>query len=144
MGKEKNPSTVTRLTKEKMSKLSPEELAEYASSLAAEADGLKSTADNLQKANVDLEKDNEAKTSKLKALEKKAKKERPVTFEIEESDDKNGEYEFTAPTLTWDDNNVYDIRKLSESNEKADTQLFDEICAKLVQRNSGLVRRKGD
>jgi len=129
MGKKNTKaSAVTRLTAEEIGKLSPEELREYASKLSENADA--------------LEKDNAAKSKELKALAVKTKTLKPVSFEVESEDGKKTlTYEFTAPSLTWDENNrVYNIRKLSESESKADQQLYEEICAKLVQRNSGLVR----
>lgn len=85
--------------------------------------------------------------SELKSVRKKEKATKPVSFEVESEEDPNKTltYEFTAPALTWDDHQVYNIRELSESKEKAGQQLFEEICAKLVQRQSGLVRlRKED
>jgi len=130
--KNSNSSAVTRLTAEELGKLTPKELVEYAAKLTEEAAA--------------LESDNEAKSKELKSLSAKSKAEKPVSFEVESEDGKETlVYDFTAPALTWDDNQVYNIRKLSESKEKADVQLFEEMCAKLVQRSSGLVAlRKED
>lgn len=87
-----------------------------------------------------------SENDKLQAINKEIVSPNSVTFEVEEDEDdadsEPGTYEFTAPLLTWDDASIIDIKALSESKEKADQQLYAEICATLVQRKSGLVRRK--
>jgi hypothetical protein len=152
MAKEKQTSAVTRLTKEELAKLTPEEQIAYAEKLAAYVESLEETNKDLTAVNEGLteqadklEKTNKSNQAKLKEVEAKEKKQRPVSFVVDEEPGvKGGEYEFTAPALTWDDNQVYNIRALAESKDEAEQQLFDEICAKLVQRSSGLVRRKED
>lgn len=90
-----------------------------------------------------LKAENADAKAKAKAAEAEAKKAAPVSFDVEE-DGGDVKYEFTAPKLTWDDGSVVDVRALSESDDKKDQELYAEICAKLVQRGSGLVRRKED
>lgn len=99
--------------------------------------------------------DQAADIKKLKAhnakLEKTAKEEAaknsPVTFEVEEDAEngiEGGEYEFTAPTLHWDDNSIVVVRELANSKDVKDQERYATICAELVARKSGLVRRKED
>lgn len=99
-------------------------------------------------------------TSELKSLKQtlaeEAAKTGPVTFSVEE-DGEEVEFEFTAPTLTWDDNSVIDVRNLAnqareivaridqgDKVSKEDRAVFEKyqlICATLVSRESGLVQR---
>jgi hypothetical protein len=125
----------------------PEEikaLQDKLDALESENAGLKSKAAKSEEKAAKAEAD---VRSIQRAAKAEAKKNAPVSFEVEDDEEKGiegGEYEFTAPTLTWDDNQVYNIRKLSESKDDKENELFAEMCAKLVQRKSGLVARKED
>jgi hypothetical protein len=76
--------------------------------------------------------------SAKKELEKAAKADSLPTFEADDD-----EYEFTCPTLTWDDNSVIDVRKLAAEAEEDEVaaEKFADICGKLVHRGSGIVRK---
>jgi len=80
-------------------------------------------------------------------LKAEVEKGSPLSFTIEEDSEEldvkaGDEFEFTAPTCTWDDNSIVNFRELAASKEKKDQELYAEICAHLVQRKSGLIRRK--
>lgn len=105
----------------------------------APAEGQKTSNAQLQARLAQLEAENAA----LKNAEKKAPQSLPK-FEVdddEEHDIEGGTYQFTAPTLTWEDNSVIDVRKLAASKEKKHVALYEEICARLVQIKSGLLKK---
>jgi hypothetical protein len=89
----------------------------------------------------------QAKLAKLEAENAALKKASPLllpSFEVDDdaaNDIEGGVYQFTAPALTWDDGLVIDVRKLAASEEKKYQALFAEICAKLVQQKSGLLKK---
>jgi hypothetical protein len=126
MAKKDNKSAAIKaaLTPEEFQKLTPEEQAAY---LAAA-----------------FEAQSENQTLKT-SIAAELKKNSPVSFEIEEdveNDIEGGTYEFTCPTFTWDDNSVINVRELSASKDEKDKKKYEEICAELVYRKSGIVRRK--
>jgi hypothetical protein len=108
----------------------------------ADLDLSKLTPEEKDKMLMDLQSEN----TQLKASVKTAKAAELPSFEVdedEENDVEGGTYQFTAPRLTWDDNQEYDVRALAASKEKKDMELYDTICAELVLRKSGLVALKG-
>lgn len=105
------------------------------------------TKEELQARLATLEAENKKLVSEKKKLLKEAlaeaAKTAPVSFEVEgDAENESGEYEFTAPTFTWDDNTVIDVRELANSTNSKDKEKFASICAELVHRKSGIVRRK--
>lgn len=132
------------------------------SSLQNENDGLKSKNEALEsdKASAEeqaiaLQTAKAASDAALKEaqaqLKSEVEKTSPLSFTIDGMSEEdletlgveNGDvFEFTAPTCTWDDNSIVNFRELAASDEKKDRELYALICAKLVQRNSGLIRRK--
>lgn len=117
--------------KNEKKELTPEEMKALIATLEAEK------AESAEK-QAELEKQLKASKAEVKA---KKDAEKPVTFTIEGKNKKeNKEYEFTCPSFTWDDGTVYNVRDL----EKNDPELFDVICAKLVQRKSGVIALKGE
>ena len=103
---------------EEKKELTPEEMVAKIAALEAENSDLRSSASD-------------------KAEEKSDK---PIRFKatVEDEDGKKSAktFEFTAPAFTWDDNRVYKVKELNKDNAK----LFAEVCAKLVQRESGLIK----
>jgi hypothetical protein len=81
-------------------------------------------------------------------LTKEVTKDVPPSFEVDEDEDNDiegGEYEFTAPTFTWDDGSVINVKELVEGSKSKDAKLAqkaNEILAALVLRKSGLIRLK--
>jgi hypothetical protein len=64
----------------------------------------------------------------------------------EDNDIEGGEYQFTAPTFTWDDNTVIAVKDLVAglgSKDKRVKEKAEDIVAKLVARKSGLLLRLG-
>jgi hypothetical protein len=102
----------------------------------AAAEGQQPSADQLQ-----------AKLAKLEAENASLKKAAPQllpSFEVDDDADNDiegGTYQFTAPALTWEDNSVIDVRVLAASVEEKHQALYEEICAKLVQIKSGLLKK---
>ena len=122
------------LSQEELQKLTPEQQTEYFNKLQA------AHADLAKKAS-DLEVEN----ASLKA---ESKQEELPSFEVEaddENDVEGGTYQFTAPTFTWDDGSVINVRELVEGAESADKKVAakaQEILAALVARKSGLIRKE--
>lgn len=104
-----------------------------ASALEAEKDAIKATAEQLAV-------DNEKLSSVVTAAQEEKAKTAPVEFEVEE----DGKYEFTCPTFTWDDGSVVNVRELANSKNEKDQEKYATICAHLVARESGIIRRKED
>jgi chromosome segregation ATPase len=105
----------------------------------AEKTALERANDKLSEAHEELQQSHAELEEKLSAAEKEAAKNEPVSFETED-----GEYEFTCPKFTWDDNKVYNVRELANDESQKGQEFYAEICAKLVQRNSGIISRKED
>ena len=125
MGKKKTTSAAAKtaaLTAEEFQKLSAEEQVAYLEKVQAENAELKSS------------------------LKKAATTELP-TVDVEETDEvAAGTYQFTCPTFTWDDNRIIDVRELVAEAESADEKVSQKaqvIIAQLLQRNSGILARKG-
>lgn len=128
-------TTVSALTPEEFQKLTPEEqLAHF---------------NKLNEAHAELAAKNQELVAEVKEAQKAAKADSlPVVEGVEEdtaNDIEAGDYEWTAPLFTWDDGNVIDVRELmadAASDEEKVSQKATVIIAKLLQRKSGLLRRK--
>ncbi len=132
MAKKTNTGATTKvvaLNAEEFQKLTPAEQIAHLTSL--------------QETNAGLEE-------KLKEAIKEAKPDSLPTFEVDADDENDidgGTYEFTCPTFTWDDNSIINVRELSAESESKDKKVAEKanaIIAGLVQRKSGIVRRKED
>lgn len=124
----RKPSNATAkavaLSAEKFQKLSPEEQMAHFTKLQSE-------------------------NSELKAAVKESVKGELPTFTVDEAGEtfEAGEYEFTAPTFTWDDNTVINVHELMVDAESANEKVAlkaSAIISSLVARNSGIVKRKED
>lgn len=104
-----------------------------ASALQAEKDAAKAEAEKLAT-------DNRKLTAVVDAIEEEKAKTAPVSFEVED----DGAYEFTCPAFTWDDGSVINVRELANSKDEKDQEKYATICAHLVARESGIIRRKED
>jgi hypothetical protein len=107
---------------------------------SASADQYKQASDGFQKQLADLKQEN----SDLKA---ETAKNAPLTFEVEPDADhgiEGGTYEFTAPSVHWDDNKVYVFKELAAAKDEKTQAFYALMCAELIQRKSGLVARKGE
>lgn len=153
MGKKTKESVaadlVATLTLEEFQKLTPEEQAarfsELVSANQALADQAKAAADDLDR----IASENEKISQRNAALEKEVKKDELPTIEGVEKDGdiEAGDYQFTAPTFTWDDGSVVNVRELMADAESSDEKVSSAaqvIIAKLLQRKSGILRRKED
>ena len=129
--------------------MTEQEIIEMQARLAS----LEKEKSELQAAKDALEVDKAAADEKVADLSAKLKeeveKDAPLSFEISEDNEdldvKEGDvFEFTAPTCTWDDNSIVNFRELAASKETKDQERYALICASLVQRKSGLIRRKED
>jgi hypothetical protein len=119
---------------------------EKAAKAQAEADNIASTLEAVKAVNEEL-------SSKVEAAAEEAAKSAPVSFETDDA-----EYEFTCPSFTWDDGRVINVReqhneyrriqKLEEDDvsksEKEFAEEWEAICGHLVNRGSGIIRRKED
>lgn len=141
MGKKKANSTTEQfvvLTGEQFKELTPEAQAQYLEALNARNEALAAENSKLAK-----------KAAKAEAVASKAKPELP-TLEVEEDDDSDiepGTYQWTAPTLTWDDGKVYkavDLMADAEGEDEKAQQKAQTIIAQLLARKSGLLVRKED
>lgn len=128
--KEKTPA-VAGVTPEEFQKLSPEEQVAY--------------LNELQQKNAALE--SEAKKAKAEA---KAKSNALPVVEVPKDNDSGvepGTYQWTAPSLTWDEGKVIMVSDLmadAESDDDKVSQNAQVIIAKLLQLRSGLLVRKED
>jgi hypothetical protein len=130
MGKKKaNGAAASKpaaLTAEEFQKLSPEEQVAHLNSLQESNSALQAEADTLKK---------------------EATKDLLPSFEVEDDDANDvegGEYQFTCPTFTWDDNSVINVRELvaeASGKDKA-AEKAQGIMAALVARKSGIVLKK--
>jgi hypothetical protein len=102
-----------------------------ASAALAEKDAVKAEAEKLHAENKKL-------SAVVDAVEEEKAKTAPVSFDVED----DGTYEFTCPTFTWDDGSVINVRELANSKVEKDQDKYATICAHLVARESGIVRRK--
>jgi hypothetical protein len=120
---------------------------------AAAPKGAAVTAEQLEKLTPEeqialLKKQNEELSAKNNELTKEVTKDVAPSFEVDEDEDNDiegGEYEFTAPTFTWDDGSVINVKELVEGSQSKDAKLAqkaNEILAALVTRKSGLIRLK--
>lgn len=79
-----------------------------------------------------------ARNEKLASLAQKAEVEKaekaPLAFTTEDGT----VYEFTCPTFTWDDGRIIDPKKLAKEKPEE----LAEIAGHLINRNSGIIRRK--
>lgn len=117
-----------------------EELQAELAALAADKAAAEARAKAAEAKAGDLEKklsDVETAAAEVKA------KTAPVEFKVKDGKQK-GTYVFTCPTFTWDDGRVYNVRQLAEDSKKDEkvAELYATICAHLVQRESGVIRRK--
>jgi hypothetical protein len=109
----------------------------------------------------ELQTANAEASAKLAGAEKAAKAARkdadkagvvelPVIEDVEEDEDNEieaGDYQFTAPTFTWDDGSVIKVTDLVANLSSKDKKVFEKaefIVASLLQRKSGLLKRKED
>jgi hypothetical protein len=109
------------LTAEEFQKLSAEEQVAYLEKVQAE--------------NAELKSSLKAVSTELPSVDVEG------TAEVEA-----GTYQFTCPTFTWDDGRIVDVRELvaeAESAEEKVSQKAQVIIAQLLQRNSGILARKG-
>lgn len=104
-----------------------------ASALEAEKEATKAERDQLAA-------DNKKLSAVVDAAQEEKAKTAPVEFEVED----DGKYEFTCPTFTWDDGSVINVRELANSKNEKDQEKYATICAHLVARESGIIRRKED
>lgn len=128
------PVTTGVLTAEQFKELSPEAQAEYLEVLNARNA-------ELAAANTKLAKEaSDAKKGKLTL----------PTIEVPADDNSGvepGTYQWTAPSLTWDDGKVYKVADLMadiESEDQKVSQKAQVMIAKLLQMQSGLLVRKED
>lgn len=124
-GKSVTLKSVT-LTAEEFQKLTPEEQVEYLNKLQSSNDEL---------------------TSQVKSAKKEAQ-ELP-SFDVDEAGEnyEAGEYQFTCPTFTWDDNRIINVHDLVAEAEGKDEKIAEKaqaIISSLVARQSGIVKRKED
>ncbi|MEJ0030927.1 MAG: hypothetical protein WDO15_11380 [Bacteroidota bacterium] len=127
------------LSKEEIAKLTPEALAEYTAALTDHHQTVNDINRKLSDKLDDLEDENEQLSTKLDSANTELKKDELPTFEMEVSKGKKDTYQFTAPTLTWDDGSVQDVRHLASSEDEEDEKIYTDICRALVARKSGLV-----
>lgn len=105
-----------------------------ASALEAEKEAIAAEKEKLEAdyRSVAAEREQFATLAEKAAAEKAEKA--PLSFKTEDGE----VYEFTCPTFTWDDGRVIDPKKLVKDNPDE----FATICGHLIQRNSGIIRRK--
>lgn len=150
MSKKPSKSTAEKfavLSTEELQKLTPEAQQEYFLKLQEAHTALAAEADQLLSTNATLE-------AEAKKLKKEKKQEELPSFEVEEDEENDiegGEYQFTAPSFTWDDNSVIDVRELVAAAEgieskdpkiKAKADKAAEIISKLIARKSGIIAIK--
>jgi hypothetical protein len=130
MGKKETKGAADKsaaLTQEEFQKLTPEEQLAYFNKLNAANEELASSLVAAKK--------NAAKASATDAL--------PIVTGVEEDNDTEaGDYQWTAPTFTWDDNTVLkvaDLMKDFEGKDKKAAEKAGVIIASLLQRKSGLL-----
>lgn len=90
-----------------------------------------------------LQAANQALASENKSLAKAAAKGGVVVLPTVE-DEAGNEYQWTAPTFTWDDNSIISVESLMEGAASDDEKLKEKaevIIAGLIQRESGLLRK---
>ena len=119
-----------------------EQLAADKEEAEMEVSKLKTSRENMREYADKIEAENAELSAVVNAAKAEAKKTAPVEFETEDGDT----YEFTCPTFTWDDSSVINVRELeaeAERNEKA-AEKYATICANLVARESGIIRKKED
>lgn len=132
-------------------------LAEEKDAVVAEKKKLEEDLDTVSEEKELLAEENQKLSSEVKAVNAEAAKNAPVSFEVEDDEEKGidgGDYEFTCPTFTWDDGSVVNVRErfaklrvLAEQKsltkeEKEFVHQLQTMCAELVKRQSGIVRRK--
>lgn len=125
-----------------------------ASALAAEKDAAKADAEKLKNDYITVaserekaldlfykaDKERHELAERVAAVDAEARAKAPVEFETEDG----SKYEFTCPTFTWDDGIVYNVRKLEEEAAKdaKAAEKYASICAQLIVRESGIIRKK--
>lgn len=141
-------------------KLSPEAQAEYVAKYneqQAQQDAeLKALQDKQEAENESLKASKVKQDAELKslkaALKEKASKTEKVGLPVIDVDEdleaevEGGEYEFTSPSFTWDDNSVVNVSELVAAVNGKDSKLkhkAEVIIASLLQRKSGILVRKG-
>lgn len=98
----------------------------------AEKDAAKAYAEKLSDENKKL-------SAVVSAADEEKAKTAPVEFEY--GDDT---YQFTCPTFTWEDGSVVNVRAMANSQDEKDQVAFAKMCKKLVEIESGIIRRKED
>lgn len=114
-----------------------------ASAAEAEKDAVKAVAEKVSAEADEILAENKKLSAVVSAAQEEKAKTAPVEFEVEEGE-AAGKYEFTCPTFTWDDGSVIKVRELANSKSEKDQEKYATICAHLVQRGSGIIRRKED
>lgn len=140
MAAKKNQSAASSgaaLSPEEFQKLTPEEQLAYVTSL--------------QKANAEATAKADAAEKKAAAAVESAEKagvvDLPVLEGVEADEDNDieaGDYKWTAPTFTYDDNKVYAVKDLmadAASKDKKVAEKATTIIANLLARKSGLLVR---
>lgn len=133
MAAKKNKSAASSdaaLSPEEFQKLTPEEQAAAFSNLQAKAAAAEKKAAVAEQ-----------------AAEKAGVADLPIVEGVEEDEENEiaaGDYQFTAPTFTWDDNSVIIVKELmadAASKEKKVAEKATTIIANLLARKSGLLVR---
>ena len=123
-----------------MEELTIEQLQARLAAAEAEKDAAKSEAEKLKAENDIIHADNLKLSAAVNAVEEEKAKTAPVSFEEEDG----YKYEFTCPTFTWSDGRVINVRAMANSKDEKEQEEFATMCAHLIQRNSGIIRRKED
>lgn len=121
-----------------MTDIEIQELQAKLATLQKENETLKSSNETLEKTASDLKKSGAVEPLPSFTLEKDVKIKNESLKEKPDFIVKKGKYQFTAPTFTWDDGRIVNVREV-ETLSDDEQEEYQHIYLQLVARGSGLI-----